>query len=169
MSYLLVTLCCAFAALGSFLFGYDSGVISSSIEQDAFLRYFGSPGLSDAASGGIISSYTGAPARIHLDLSPTRISLTNLANRRRNIRVPSRTLHLGFLWSPHGHFHRWSTSHIRCSTAGWCSYSRDADRWPIYRGLGHWAYVGYDSRLLCMSTTISLQLYPQSHPFHGLT
>ncbi|OOQ87894.1 hexose carrier protein [Penicillium brasilianum] len=59
MPYFLVTLCCTFAALGSFLFGYDSGVISSSIEQDAFLNYFGSPGLSDAASGGIISSYTG--------------------------------------------------------------------------------------------------------------
>ncbi|KAF7716871.1 MFS-type Sugar/inositol transporter [Penicillium ucsense] len=59
MPYLLVTFCCAFAALGSFLFGYDSGVISSSIEQNAFLDYFGSPGLSDAASGGIISSYTG--------------------------------------------------------------------------------------------------------------
>ncbi|KAJ5155807.1 hypothetical protein N7492_008610 [Penicillium capsulatum] len=59
MAFILVTLCCVFAALGSFLFGYDSGVISSSIEQDAFLRRFGSPGLSDAASGGIISSYTG--------------------------------------------------------------------------------------------------------------
>jgi hypothetical protein len=59
MAYILVTLCCTFAALGSFLFGYDSGVISSSIEQDAFLRYFGSPALSDAATGGIVSSYTG--------------------------------------------------------------------------------------------------------------
>ncbi|KAJ5541463.1 hypothetical protein N7494_006539 [Penicillium frequentans] len=59
MAYVLVTLCCAFAALGSFLFGYDSGVISSSIEQNAFLAKFGSPSLSDAASGGIISSYTG--------------------------------------------------------------------------------------------------------------
>ncbi|KAJ5643854.1 uncharacterized protein N7484_006361 [Penicillium longicatenatum] len=59
MAYVLVTLCCAFAALGSFLFGYDSGVISSSIEQNAFLIKFGSPSLSDAASGGIISSYTG--------------------------------------------------------------------------------------------------------------
>lgn len=59
MAFILVTLCCVFAALGSFLFGYDSGVIASSIEQDAFLARFGSPGLSDAASGGIISSYTG--------------------------------------------------------------------------------------------------------------
>lgn len=59
MAFIIVTLCCAFAALGSFLFGYDSGIISSSIEQDAFVRRFGSPGLSDAVSGGIISSYTG--------------------------------------------------------------------------------------------------------------
>ncbi|KAJ5290128.1 Peptidase M13 neprilysin [Penicillium atrosanguineum] len=59
MAFILVTLCCAFAGLGSFLFGYDSGVISSSIEQDAFIDRFGSPQLSDAASGGIISSYTG--------------------------------------------------------------------------------------------------------------
>ncbi|KAI3241046.1 hypothetical protein DTO012A7_2745 [Penicillium roqueforti] len=59
MTFYLVTFCCAFAALGSFLFGYDSGVISSSIEQEAFLRRFGSPALSDAVAGGIISSYTG--------------------------------------------------------------------------------------------------------------
>ncbi|CAI7580356.1 unnamed protein product [Penicillium glandicola] len=59
MTFYLVTFCCAFAALGSFLFGYDSGVISSSIEQEAFLRQFGSPTLSNATAGGIISSYTG--------------------------------------------------------------------------------------------------------------
>lgn len=67
MRYILVTLCCTFAALGLFLFGYDSGVISSSIEQNAFLRYFGSPGLSDTASTGIISSYTtGMPFPMHI-------------------------------------------------------------------------------------------------------
>lgn len=59
MAFILVTLCCTFAALGSFLFGYDSGVISISIKQDAFQAHFGSPRLSDAASGGIISSYIG--------------------------------------------------------------------------------------------------------------
>lgn len=59
MAYVLVTLCCAFAALGSFLFGYDSGAIASSIEQDAFLVRFGSLGLSDAVINGIISSYIG--------------------------------------------------------------------------------------------------------------
>lgn len=40
------------------MFGYDSIVIASSIEQDAFLAQFGSPGLPGAASGGI-SSYIG--------------------------------------------------------------------------------------------------------------
>ncbi|KAJ5960457.1 uncharacterized protein N7479_007607 [Penicillium vulpinum] len=59
MTFYLVTFCCAFAALGSFLLGYDSGMISSSIEQEAFLRQFGSPTLSEAATGVIISSYTG--------------------------------------------------------------------------------------------------------------
>lgn len=59
MAYVLVTFYCAFVALGSFLFGYDSGIISSSIEQGAFLDRFGADGLSDAASGGIISAYTG--------------------------------------------------------------------------------------------------------------
>lgn len=59
MTFYLVTFCCASAALGSFLFGYDSGVISSSIEQEAFLHRFGSPTFSDAAAGGIISSYIG--------------------------------------------------------------------------------------------------------------
>ncbi|KAJ5514072.1 hypothetical protein N7463_003624 [Penicillium fimorum] len=59
MTFYLVTFCCAFAALGSFLFGFDSGVISSSIEQEAFLRQFGSPILSDTVAGVIISSYIG--------------------------------------------------------------------------------------------------------------
>ncbi|KAJ6004960.1 hypothetical protein N7540_012759 [Penicillium herquei] len=59
MTYVLVTLCCVFVSQGSFLLGYDSGVISYIIEQDTFLEKFGSPSLSDAASGGIIASYTG--------------------------------------------------------------------------------------------------------------
>lgn len=58
MAYLLVSFCCAYVALGSFLFGYDSGVISSSIAQTAFVAEFGGS-LTDAATGGIVSSYTG--------------------------------------------------------------------------------------------------------------
>lgn len=57
MVYLLVTLCCVFASLGSFLFGYDAGVISSTIEQSAFLNRFSDP--SDSAIGGIVASYNG--------------------------------------------------------------------------------------------------------------
>ena len=75
MAFILVTLCCIFTALGSFLFGYDSGVISSSIEQDAFLDRFGSPTLSDAASGGIISSYTGMNLSIPTKLPPPNQSI----------------------------------------------------------------------------------------------
>ncbi|KAK1139870.1 hypothetical protein N8T08_011115 [Aspergillus melleus] len=57
MAFMLVTLCCVFATLGSFLFGYDSGVISSTLEQTAFLDRFNHP--SDAATGGIVASYNG--------------------------------------------------------------------------------------------------------------
>ncbi|KAL3256957.1 hypothetical protein ABHI18_007194 [Aspergillus niger] len=57
MPYLLVTLCCLFACLGSFLFGYDSGVISSVIDQDSFRYRFHNP--SAAATGGIVASYNG--------------------------------------------------------------------------------------------------------------
>ncbi|RAH60386.1 high-affinity hexose transporter [Aspergillus piperis CBS 112811] len=57
MPYLLVTLCCLFASLGSFLFGYDSGVISSVIDQDSFKYRFHNPSV--AATGGIVASYNG--------------------------------------------------------------------------------------------------------------
>ncbi|RAL15359.1 sugar porter family MFS transporter [Aspergillus homomorphus CBS 101889] len=55
--YLLVTTCCLFATLGSFLFGYDAGVISTVIDQETFKRRFHNP--SDAATGGIVASYNG--------------------------------------------------------------------------------------------------------------
>ncbi|KAB8072996.1 general substrate transporter [Aspergillus leporis] len=57
MAFCLVTLCCFFASLGSFLFGYDSGVISSTLVQTDFQNRFNSP--SDAATGGIVASYNG--------------------------------------------------------------------------------------------------------------
>ncbi|OJD28028.1 hypothetical protein ACJ73_00558 [Blastomyces percursus] len=52
MPYILVIICCAFAALGSFLFGYDSGIISSSVAQDDFKQKFKGQ-LDDASTGRI--------------------------------------------------------------------------------------------------------------------
>jgi MFS family permease len=40
-----------------FLFGYDSGVITSTIGQPTFITYFGTPNPSQ--KGGIVSSFTG--------------------------------------------------------------------------------------------------------------
>jgi sugar porter (SP) family MFS transporter len=55
----IVTFCCVFAALGSFLFGYDSGIIVSSIAVPDFEAQIGHGRLSDNAAGGIVSAYTG--------------------------------------------------------------------------------------------------------------
>jgi MFS family permease len=47
----------AFLAIGGFLFGFDSGVITSTISYDTFDEYFHHP--SDNAIGGIVSSFQG--------------------------------------------------------------------------------------------------------------
>ncbi|KAE8355197.1 general substrate transporter [Aspergillus coremiiformis] len=57
MAFYFVTRCCAFATLGSFLFGYDSGVISSTLDQEDFQIRFNHP--SDTVTGGIVASYNG--------------------------------------------------------------------------------------------------------------
>lgn len=47
----------AFLAVGGFLFGYDSGIIGSTIALDQFKEYFDNPdGNTD---GGIVSSFQG--------------------------------------------------------------------------------------------------------------
>lgn len=47
----------AFLAIGGFLFGYDSGIITSSISVSHFQEYFNNP--SDTVTGGIVSSFQG--------------------------------------------------------------------------------------------------------------
>lgn len=59
MPRLIVTFCCVFSALGSFLFGYDSGIIASVIAAPDFEARIGHGKISDNATGGIVSAYTG--------------------------------------------------------------------------------------------------------------
>ncbi|KAH8658254.1 general substrate transporter [Xylariales sp. PMI_506] len=57
MGKLLTVFSAIFLAIGGFLFGYDSGIISSVISFDTFLTYFDNP--STTVTGGIVSSFQG--------------------------------------------------------------------------------------------------------------
>ncbi|OSC98277.1 general substrate transporter [Trametes coccinea BRFM310] len=48
-----------FCAIGSFLFGYDSGIISSVITFPAFKSFVNNPGNYDSLSGAVVSTFTG--------------------------------------------------------------------------------------------------------------
>ncbi|KDQ56456.1 hypothetical protein JAAARDRAFT_59315 [Jaapia argillacea MUCL 33604] len=49
-----------FAALGSFLFGYDTGIITTSIAHPSFKEYMGNP--NNAATGAIVATYIAGEA-----------------------------------------------------------------------------------------------------------
>lgn len=56
-----------FLAIGGFLFGYDSGIIASTIVQPYFTEYMGTP--TSAETGGIVSSFTGGAVLGALSIS----------------------------------------------------------------------------------------------------
>ncbi|KAK8120031.1 general substrate transporter [Apiospora kogelbergensis] len=57
MGLLTTVLSSLFLAIGGFLFGYDSGIITSTIALDTFKDYFSTP--SETVTGGIVSAFQG--------------------------------------------------------------------------------------------------------------
>ncbi|CAG7983217.1 unnamed protein product [Penicillium salamii] len=57
MPSLKTLLTATFLATGGFLFGYDSGIVTSTIGQPEFIEYFSNP--SDTVTGGVVSAFQG--------------------------------------------------------------------------------------------------------------
>jgi MFS family permease len=72
-----------FLAIGGFLFGYDSGIIASTIAQPHFVKYMGTPSPSE--QGGIVSSFTGGAILGALSIS----YLADKLGRKRTVFVGS--------------------------------------------------------------------------------
>ena len=72
-----------FLAIGGFLFGYDSGIIASTIAQPYFVSYMGTPTPSE--QGGIVSSFTGGAILGALSIS----YLADALGRKRTVFVGS--------------------------------------------------------------------------------
>ena len=79
----------AFLSIGGFLFGYDSGIISSTIAQPYFVSYMGEP--SAAERGGIVSSFTGGAILGALSIS----YLADFLGRKKTVFVGSVLATLG--------------------------------------------------------------------------
>ncbi|KAJ5986719.1 hypothetical protein N7451_011084 [Penicillium sp. IBT 35674x] len=57
MAKISTLLSAVFLAIGGFLFGYDSGIVTSTIGQTQFIDYFNNP--NDTVTGGIVSAFQG--------------------------------------------------------------------------------------------------------------
>lgn len=70
------------AATGSFLFGYDSGVMTDVIESPNFLEYFNTTQTS-AVIGAINSTFSGG-GKSHADFISRKSHPTHMAKRKRD-------------------------------------------------------------------------------------
>ncbi|KAJ5240842.1 general substrate transporter [Penicillium citrinum] len=57
MTKITTLLSAVFLAIGGFLFGYDSGIVTSTIGQSEFIKYFSNP--DDTTTGGVVSAFQG--------------------------------------------------------------------------------------------------------------
>ncbi|KAJ5407920.1 hypothetical protein N7509_001803 [Penicillium cosmopolitanum] len=57
MTKITTLLSAVFLAIGGFLFGYDSGIVTSTIGQTEFIKYFSNP--NDTVTGGVVSAFQG--------------------------------------------------------------------------------------------------------------